>query len=297
MHKHALNRLFTRSLQTFGILCFLILNPGASVSAQANDQNFRSVILKITKQITDEFSKVDDKEKWALDAAAQEKLTAEANVQKMKTDLTAAQDKLAKSEANFKELREKYDALVAKKAEKKELEAAAKEVEKAGKERDKAKETLYYLENDYNSYSDKSTEADAKFREMANAFAMGASDRAVLKAELELASSQWQADSTIENLIALNKRIVDISCKQNILANPLWKTTPNHGAKLYYQSVSDRESNAGINPIKNPTQTQQSICLGIYYVWAVRGGKVTSNKDIAYPVYLGLPDVTVVEDR
>ena len=297
MNKHALKRLFTLALQTVGLLCLSILNPGASISAYQANEDDRTDILKIATQIIGEFSKAENKERSAIESAAKEKAIAEANLQKMTADVTAAKEQSRKSEDKFRELREKYDSMVQNKAKKKELEEAAKDVETAGTERKNAKETLYYLERNQSSYSNKALEADTRLQEMASAFAKATFDRAVLKAQLELSSSQWQADPTPEKLIALSDRIAAISCEQNIVANPSWKTTPNHGANLYYQSVGERKRGGTITPINNPTQTEQPICLGIYYVWAERGGKVTSNRDKKYVVFLGLRDVTVVEDR
>lgn len=296
MNSYALKRPFTLMLQTVGILCLSLLNPGASASAyQSNDD--RTVILRLITQIAGEFSKAERQEKSAIESAAEEKVTAEANQQKRRAGLAAAQSQLGKREDAFKELREKYDSMRQNKAGKNELEAAAKEVETAGTERDKARETLYYFERDESSYSLRATEADAKLQELTSAFANNTVHRAGLKAELEQLSKQWQADPSAENLMALSDRVAAISCEQNIFANPFWNTRPNHGANLYYQSIGERNRGGPITPITNPTQTQQPICLGIYYVWAVRNGKVTSNKDKTIVVFLGLPEVTIVEDR
>jgi hypothetical protein len=124
-----------------------------------------------------------------------------------------------------------------------------------------------------------------------------AEGRAKAITQIEEVRVLWQTNQTEENLIALTDTITAIACEQNIAANPFWKTSPSLGANIYYQSLGERQRGVTPNPINNPTQTQHPICLGKYYVWAERAGRPTSDKNKTFTIYVGVTEITVIEDR
>jgi hypothetical protein len=113
---------------------------------------------------------------------------------------------------------------------------------------------------------------------------------------LKVLNAQWRANPTESNLIALTDQITSISCAASIYANPLWKTTPNPGAFIFYQTVGERNRNETPHRITDLSNSNQKVCQGRYYVWSERiikgQQKATSDKN-ATALDIGV-DTTVV---
>lgn len=281
------------------ILCLAILNTTASTPRnRITDLDDRSFIINVTTQITDELAKVEAKEKLALDTWAKQKEQAEGNLKKLRTEKEAAESLLLAKEQRLKGAQEQYDAIrLGTHTGGGDLRVAAREVAKASTEREQAQKTLESLAKAEDLYQRRAQEAEANLKGAASVFVRNTTRRAEQKAKLQRLSEEWQTNPTEENLIAVTDQITAISCEQNISANPFWKTTPGLGANIYYQSLGERKRGSRPNPINNPTQTQQPICLGEYYIWAERGGKATSDKDKRFTIYLGISEIIVVEDH
>lgn len=114
--------------------------------------------------------------------------------------------------------------------------------------------------------------------------------------KLAVLNAQWRANPTETNFIALTDQITSVSCAADIYANPLWKTTPNPGAFIFYQTVGERRRNVTPHRITDLSNSQQKVCQGSYYVWSERivngQQKATSDKN-ATPLDIGV-DTAVV---
>lgn len=121
--------------------------------------------------------------------------------------------------------------------------------------------------------------------------------RTQLKASLDAVTKRWLANPTEQNLTALTEQITDAACDQKVTAHGAWKTTPTLGALIYYQTKRARERGDRPESISNPTETKQAVCIGRYYVWSERGGKVTSDRERLLFIGQATASITVVEDR
>lgn len=115
--------------------------------------------------------------------------------------------------------------------------------------------------------------------------------------ELQALTERWRNNPTEENLTELSEKITAVAAEQGVKANVTWKSTPNSGATIFYQTKRARERNDKPESIANPTETPQEIVIGRYYVWAERGGRVTSDKERLIPIGEKTTSVTVIEDR
>lgn len=291
------------SVVTATFFCASILNAqvsprsdNSSLDTQALNLDNCSFITKALAQITTKLA--EDEGREAAEVSAM--IKAEQDATEALVEIRKAKDK-AKSEVGGK-IRE------AERAESKfnqfQMSGDAEQTEKelviltkAVKEKEQTGRTVELLEEAEQTGQQKRDQEKASRATAEQANRAKASRRTQQKAELKRLNDQWQINPTEKNLVALTDKITAIACEQDILANPFWKTTPTLGAIIFYQTIGQRSRGEDPNSINNPTQTQQPICLGKYYVWAERRGKATSDKNKTFTIYLGITEIIVVEDR
>jgi hypothetical protein len=111
---------------------------------------------------------------------------------------------------------------------------------------------------------------------------------------LDKLTNELIVNSSKENFDLLLEFITTAACENNAEAKPLWKTKPNPGAIIYYQSQGERRRGVVPHAVQ-PTDAARGICVGTYYIWAERNNKVTSDKNLIYEIDLNYPEVVVTE--
>jgi hypothetical protein len=182
------------------------------------------------------------------------------------------------------------------------VEKARSALEKAEKEKEEAQRTTNLLADAKQSAEQNLNQAIASRAQGELTIKTKVARRAQQQKELIRLNEQWGNNPTEDNLITLSDQITSIACEEDAVANPFWKTSPEPGATLYYQSLGERKRNESAHPINNPTRTQQTICFGRYYVWAerfdegTRQNKVTSDKNKRVDIFSAdIPEVVVLE--
>lgn len=115
--------------------------------------------------------------------------------------------------------------------------------------------------------------------------------------EMEELKKIWEDNPTKENFDALTAKITIIAFELGTKSNVTWKTRPNPGAIIYYQTKRARERGDKPESISNPTVSMQAIGIGRYYVWSQRGAKITSYRDRILTIVEENEEVTIMEDR
>lgn len=275
--------------------------PGQSSDSspvQALDLDDRSFITKALTQITTRLAEDEGRERAEISANIKAEKDTEAELNEIRKKKNEAAVAVISKRMREKDAQTEYETIRSgASAGGGDLRAASRQYEKAVRERGAAERTFEILAESEQNASQKLVQLKESRENAEQSNRIKAIRRAQQKEELERLYIQWQNNPTEANLIILTDQITAIACEQDITANPYWKTTPTLGANIYYQSIGERNRGAAPNPINNPTQTQQPICLGKYYIWAERGGRATSDKNKRFTVYLGITEIVVVEDR
>jgi hypothetical protein len=64
-----------------------------------------------------------------------------------------------------------------------------------------------------------------------------------------------------------------------------------------YQTLGQRKRNESPTTAKTPTECHEKMFIGMYHIWSVRDGKVTSEANAQYEITDSAQDVTLVEDK
>lgn len=281
------------------ILCASFINGQTSKPAErSRELDDRQFIEKAITQIEDEFATAELKEKSLLSAWVKAKEELEAKLQVSRQNKQLAEAQLIAGEQRLRQAQERFAvASAGPDTGGTYVKAARSELDRATVARATASERYEALSQEERVNTERLQQAEAQIQAATTIVTNNAAARLQRKTVLEKLADKWQKDRNETNLIAVTDAISQIACEANISANPFWKTTPNAGANIYYQSIGERRRNVKPTPINNPTETQQPICIGKYYVWAERGGAPTSNKDKTFIIYLGVNEIIVVEDR
>jgi hypothetical protein len=118
---------------------------------------------------------------------------------------------------------------------------------------------------------------------------------------LNTLTKEWRTNPSESNLIELTDQITSLSCAGDIYAEPLWTSSPNAGAVIYFQTRGERSRNEKPHRLADLSNSRQKVCQGSYYVWAERiidgQQKSTSDKNTTIDIALDTPKVTVVESH
>jgi hypothetical protein len=301
-----INKVIVLAVVTASFFCTPVLNAqepspiNRSSNAPASTQITadRSFNMKALTQLTTKLAEAEGRDAADINANVKAEQDAEAALKEATNALAKAQLEVfiksreaEKAEGRFNQIQLYGDSG--------QIEKARSSFEKAVTEREKVERTIELLR-------EAKTSAEARLNQAKlaeQAIKTRAARRAQQKTNLIRLNDQWENNPIEENLIALTDEIIAIACEQDVFATPLWKTTPTPGATLYYQSIGERRRKEAAHPINNPTETQQPICLGRYYIWSERfdegtqQNKVTSDKNKRFDVYLGIPEIIVLEHQ
>lgn len=176
------------------------------------------------------------------------------------------------------------------------MAAATKALKKAEGERDAAQLAVSEAKANLEVNENEIMMAQVEIIRASDQLRTNSQIRSIQTQTLKVLNDKWRANPTELNLVALTDEITSISCAASIYANPLWKTSPNPGAFIFYQTVGERNRNETPHRITDLSNSNQKVCQGRYYVWSERivngQQKPTSDKN-ATPLDIGV-DTTVV---
>ena len=275
-----------KGLTPLVVAVVLLCARPASIGQQPTPSQL-SFAASAIAQIRMKLSEVEAKEAAKMDARVEAERNAEKN-------LTVVRQERAKAQVNLQEATNEVQTLKA--AQRAGAWGMANLVEKAEHERKIAKQTVRNLDDAEKIAIEKLT-LEKTYKQEAEAGARARADRRAQQVQrLETLRVQWQSDSTENNLIAFTDQVTAISCEYGVVANPFWKSKPESGAIIFYQTVGERRRHGDVHRINSPSDSQQEVCQGRYYVWSERNGKTTSDPNATpYDVFVNTSEVTVNE--
>jgi len=151
---------------------------------------------------------------------------------------------------------------------------------------------------------DKEAKARAEFQrrdnERRNAEKMvkeSAEVRRLAHVELSQLRQQFNQNPTRELYETMQARFQAAAAEHGIYCNVTWKTSPKPAAVIVYQTKRSRERGEKGVSLRDVTETKEAVLMGIYHVWAMRGGRPTSDPDRLVAITQKDVVVTIVEDR
>ncbi len=108
---------------------------------------------------------------------------------------------------------------------------------------------------------------------------------------------QFSANPSRSTYQALEDQFQAAAKDNGIYCNVTWKTSPKPAAIISYQTKRSRERGEVVTSLKDVTETKESVLMGVYYVWATREGRPTSDPNRLVSITERNTVVTIVEDR
>lgn len=91
----------------------------------------------------------------------------------------------------------------------------------------------------------------------------------------------------------LTQVITETAAENGAEATVTFKSSPQSGIVLYYQTIDDRKKGKPPRSINNPTQTTAPLPIGIYHIWHQQSGVVKSDRNREYEIVQKRMEVTV----
>lgn len=125
----------------------------------------------------------------------------------------------------------------------------------------------------------------------------GAERRRMTHLELTRLRQEFGLNPSNNAYKALEAQFQTAAADNGIYCNVTWKSSPKLAAVINYQTKRSRErGDAGVS-LRDVTETKEAVLMGVYYVWATRAGKPTSDPDRLVSITQKNTVVTIVEDR
>jgi hypothetical protein len=91
--------------------------------------------------------------------------------------------------------------------------------------------------------------------------------------------------------------LITSAAKEKDIKSELTITTHVEGATIKYELAGDRGTLKQPIVIKEPTTCEETVLIGLYYIWAERSGRVTSDKNALYRIVNKDEKVRIDENR
>lgn len=115
-------------------------------------------------------------------------------------------------------------------------------------------------------------------------------------AQIKEDSANWEHIPTEKNWTIASDAVTFEAAKYNITSNLTVVSLPQSGATIKYQTVGKRYRNEVPVTAGGTTTCQETVPIGLYYIWAERGGEPTSDRNNLYHVINSQQRIEITEN-
>jgi hypothetical protein len=283
------------------LLCRSILTAQTRPVPQQPNKSTHDFVVKAEGEITRRFGEIRQKEELNLHVKQAALSEAQQSMTKAETARFAAQAALSDRVKEVEAAQLRVKQLQVSTPSQEQLKTALNVLRSAEEAKNTAQLTLSDRTSDIELGRANVLMAEVEVNKAAEEASINNEIRTIQIRILETLTTRWLANPTESNLIGLTDQITSLSCAGGVYADPLWTSTPNAGALIFYQTQGERSRNEKPHRLADLSNSRQKVCQGSYYVWAERiiGGqqRSTSDKNATIDIALDTPKVTVVESH
>ena len=110
-------------------------------------------------------------------------------------------------------------------------------------------------------------------------------------------AATWQKTKADDDWLALTDAIHMAAKNSDTRSDVTIDSTAGPGATVKYQTLGQRKRKESPTTAKTPTESHEKMYIGIYNIWTVRDGRVTSDENAQYEIANLKEKVTLVEQK
>ena len=114
-------------------------------------------------------------------------------------------------------------------------------------------------------------------------------------AQIKEDSADWERTPTEKNWTIASDAVTFEATKYNITSSLTVVSLPKSGATIKYQTVGKRYRNEDPVTAGQTTTCTETVPIGLYYIWAERGGKPTSDRNSVYHIINSQQRIEITE--
>jgi hypothetical protein len=115
-------------------------------------------------------------------------------------------------------------------------------------------------------------------------------------ARIKKDSASWEHSPTERNWTIASDAVTFEAAKYNITSSLTIVSLPKSGATIKYQTAGKRYRNEDPVTAGKTTTCKETVPIGLYYIWAERGGKPTSDRNGLYNVISSEQQIEITEN-